>query len=108
VSLPIEQQPQPQPNLYQLGEKLYNLGDFLLWDDRGDIGRGAYYGRKEHVYKGQPSPDHPSPYHHWPIGILLMALGQTIGTLATLNDMKDAVTEDESFNNKQLVDSSRQ
>lgn len=89
----------PEQDLYKLGEKLYNLGDFLLYDDRHDIGYTVYYNRP-HYYHDRLEKDHPSPLHHWPLGILFMALGQTIGTLATLNDMKNA-TQDESFNNIQ-------
>lgn len=88
--------PEQPANLYQLGKKLYNLGDFLLYDDRHDIGYTVYRNRP-HYYHGKLEKDHESPYHHWPLGILFLALGQTLGTLATLNDMKQAVQE-ETFN----------
>ena len=88
--------PPPQPDLYTLAEKIYNLGDFLLWDDRFDIGYLQYKNRP-HMYHGKLEKDHPSTWHHWPIGIFAMALGQLLGTVATLKDMQNAVQE-ESFN----------
>lgn len=94
------------PDLYKIGEKLYNLGDFLLYDDRFDIGHTVYHNRP-HYYHGKLEKDHPSPLHHWPIGIALLALGQAIGTLATLSEMKQAAVSSEDFNNNLTVDSSR-
>ena len=86
----------PEANLYQLGEKLYKLGDFLLYDDRHDIGYTVYRNRP-HYYHGKLEKDHPSPYHHWPLGIVCLAAGQLLGTMATLLEMKQAVQE-ETFN----------
>ena len=89
-----------QPDLYTLAERIYNLGDFLLWDDRFDIGYGVYNNRP-HMYGGKLEKDHPSPWHHWPIGIFAMALGQFLGTVATLNDMQNGIQseqQEQTFN----------
>lgn len=85
------------PDLYRQAESIYNLGELLLHDDKMDIGYFTYYNRP-HKYQGRLVKDHPSPYHHWPIGIALMFVGELLGTLATLNDMKTAAQEDNSNN----------
>lgn len=87
------------PDLYKQAESIYNLGELLLHDDKHDIGYFTYYNRP-HYYHGKLEKDHPSPYHHWPIGVALMFVGELLGTLATLNDMKQAATveQEETFN----------
>lgn len=50
----------------------------LLWDDIDDLGYFTYFGRKNHVYHGKPSPDHPSPFHHWQWAGWFMLVGELL------------------------------
>jgi len=77
---------------YKLAEAMYNVGEFLLRDDAHDIGYFSYRDRP-HYYHGEFFKDHPSPFHHWPIGIAMMFVGQLLGTFITLNDMKEGALE---------------
>ena len=52
---------------------LHELGLSLIKDDRMDVGYTQYFGRESHYYRGQQSPDHPSPFHHYQIGVISMA-----------------------------------
>jgi len=45
------------------------LGQVLLDDDAHDFGWFSYYNREGH-------PDHPSPFHHWQIGLLFIFIGE--------------------------------
>src|SRR5207237_8454720 len=57
-------------------EIIYNIGEALLFDDRGDIGFFTYRHRNNHYYNGKKSPNHPSPLHHWQIGALLVIFSE--------------------------------
>ena len=66
----------------QLFELIHNVSLYLLIDDKSDLGRFQYYGRDDHYYHGKHSPDHPSPFHHWQIGILGLIVSQ-LGSIMT-------------------------
>lgn len=86
----------PSADSYKIAESLYNVGEFLLRDDAHDIGHFSYRNRP-HYYHGKLEKDHPSPFHHWYLGVALMFVGQLLGTFATLSDMKEgAIAEDSS------------
>jgi hypothetical protein len=57
-------------------EIVHNLSMFLLIDDKHDLGRTVYYNRNDHYYHGHHSPHHPSPYHHWQIGLMGLLFSQ--------------------------------
>lgn len=85
-----------ETSLYKFARGLYNTGELLLYDDKHDIGYFTYYNRP-HVYHGKLEKDHPSPLHHWPVGVIFMFAGQMLGIVDTLNQMKLGMQE-ESFN----------
>lgn len=76
----------------EYAEALYNLGEFLVEDDKFDLGYYAYKNRP-HYYHGKLERDHPSTYHHWPLGILFMVSGGILGTIVNLMEMKDSILE---------------
>ena len=55
---------------------IHDLSVFLIVDDRHDIGRSVYYNRSDHYYHGHHSPHHPSPYHHWQLGLAGLIFSQ--------------------------------
>lgn len=85
--------------LYKLGKGLYDTGLLLLHDDKMDIGYGAYFNRP-HYYNNELVKDHPSVWHHWPLGVAMMFGGEMLGVLDTLLEMKRAMQAEaeESFN----------
>lgn len=54
---------------------IYDLGEFLVLDDKDDTGKFSYRNRKYHTYHGKKSPNHPSPVHHWQLGGFMMLVG---------------------------------
>lgn len=72
---------------------MWNLGENLIHDDKGDLGYFSYRGRNSHRYHGVPAPDHPSALHHWQAGALLvlLSLGLTLNNLA--NEAKEIQDE---------------
>jgi hypothetical protein len=78
-------------------EIIYNLGETLLYDDRGDIGFFTYRKRKNHYYNGKKSEDHPSPVHHWQLGALLVLFSEIAGLLAIAREMKKPPVEEEKI-----------
>lgn len=62
-------------------EMIHNVSEYLLLDDKHDIGRFSYFNRTDYYWKGQYSPDHPSPLHHWYLGWIGMLFAQ-IGAIA--------------------------
>ena len=75
----------------------------MLHDDKMDIGYTVYYNRP-HEYNGELVKDHPSFWHHWPLGVGFMFAGQMLGVFDTLLEMKNAMSNEETLNN-QLEDS---
>jgi hypothetical protein len=80
---------------YKIAEGMYNLGRFLIEDDKFDVGHFAYRNRP-HYYHGEFSKDHPSPLHHWIYGTLLIVGAEVMGTLLTLKQMRDGYIEGQS------------
>jgi hypothetical protein len=64
----------------ELFEMIHNFSMYLILDDVHDLGRGQYYERIDHFYHGKKSPHHPSPFHHYQIGIAGLLFSQ-IGSL---------------------------
>ena len=67
------------------------LGEFLIADDKHDLGYYAYKNRKNHYYHGIKSPNHPSMMHHWQVGGIMMFGAQMMAAAAMLN----ALTSDD-------------
>jgi hypothetical protein len=63
-------------------EAVHNFSMYLILDDVHDLGRGQYYERIDHFYHGRKSPHHPSPLHHWQLGIAGLLFSQ-VGSLIT-------------------------
>jgi hypothetical protein len=63
-------------------EAIHNFSMYLILDDVHDLGRGQYYERIDHFYHGRKSPHHPSPFHHYQIGIAGLLFSQ-VGSLIT-------------------------
>jgi hypothetical protein len=68
-------------------EIYFNIGKFLVEDDIKDLGRYSFDG-------------HPSPFHHWQWGVLLM-LGSVIGEMALM--VADIVDQLQKQNNGGVV-----
>lgn len=77
---------------------LYNLGEWLIEDDRHDIGYTTYTNRKNHYYHGKKAPYHESPIHHWQIGGILLLLSQMAGALALVREMNHDHAHDHDHN----------
>lgn len=63
------------------------LGEFLIADDKHDIGYYSYRNRNSHFYHGRKAPHHPSVMHHWQVGGLLMFGAQMMAAAAMLKAM---------------------
>ena len=63
------------------GERIMNslFGQILLDDDDYDYGWFTYYDRPGHK-------DHPSPWHHWQLGVLFIAIGEGLKWLYSFFD----------------------
>lgn len=72
---------------------LYEFGQHLIYDDRGDLGFTSYYGRSDHKYNGVVRTDHPSALHHYHIGTILVLVSQLMALTATGLSMKEAYEE---------------
>lgn len=68
---------------------LYNLGESMIHDDRGDLGYVTYRNRKLHHYGGKLAPDHPSPVHHWMLGTLLCLTAQGLALVKTAQEAQE-------------------
>ena len=78
---------------YDAARLLYNLSEAMIHDDRHDLGWFTYKNRKNHKYHGKVAPHHESPWHHWQIGGLGIALAEVMGLLATLGEAQKALKE---------------
>jgi len=81
-------------------EIIYNIGEALLFDDRGDIGFFTYRHRNNHYYNGKKSPNHPSPLHHWQIGALLVIFSEIAGLAAIAREVENNKQQDISYNSE--------
>lgn len=64
----------------EIFELIHNFSMFLIKDDKHDIGQFIYYDRDSHYYHGKHSPDHPTAFHHWQIGLMGLVISQ-LGSL---------------------------
>lgn len=72
---------------------LYNLGESMIHDDRGDLGWVTYRNRRLHTYGGRPAPNHSNPMHHWMAGTLLCLTAQAMALVSTAQEAQ-AVYQD--------------
>ncbi|NOJ30081.1 MAG: hypothetical protein DA328_07935 [Nitrososphaeraceae archaeon] len=79
-------------------EIIHNVGLVLLQDDIHDIGYFQYYHRQHHYYNGKKSPKHPSPFHHWQIGLLMLVGAQFAGLLNQAKQLAVIMKEDNEIN----------
>jgi hypothetical protein len=79
----------------QVCRMFYNMGYLMMKDDRHDLGKFAYY-NQPHYYNGRKVNHHPSPLHHWPLGIGFMTLGQIGGMFCKVQEMMTTVEMDEN------------
>ncbi len=66
---------------------IHLIGEYLIEDDKDDIGKTVYYGDVYHEYHGEIHPDHPGFMHHWMIGGFMVATGQALGTISVVKEM---------------------
>lgn len=72
-------------------EFLYDISLWLIVDDKEDLGRFTYFDRDTHYYHFKHSPHHPSPFHHWQIGIVGLFLSQAGALLTKAIEMKNQI-----------------
>lgn len=72
---------------------LYNLGESMIHDDRGDLGWVTYRNRKTHHYGGHLAPNHSSPFHHWQAGTLLCLVAQAMALISTAQEAQTVLQE---------------
>ena len=77
----------------EFAQAIRDLGLVLLNDDVHDIGYFSYYGRKNHVYKGKVSPNHPSPFHHWQVAIGMLFAAKFMGMISLARENMEAYHE---------------
>ena len=65
---------------------IYNLGEAMIQDDRGDLGWVTYHGRRLHHYGGKSAPNHSSPVHHWMAGTALCLIAQLMALAQTAQE----------------------
>jgi hypothetical protein len=96
----------PDIPLY-FAEAVYNIGFALLQDDIHDVGYFAYSDRKFHKYHGKTSPDHPSPWHHWQVGVVFLFMSQLMGLMSKVKEnlqvMKEIEGLDDDGQEKNMV-----
>lgn len=74
---------------------VHDLGLMLLVDDIHDIGYFTYFGRWHHIYRGKRSPHHPSPLHHWQLGIVMLLLAKIAGLMTIAKENLQVLGEDD-------------
>ena len=72
---------------------LYNIGKAMIYDDKGDLGYANYHGRRSHTYHGKNSPNHPSPWHHYQLGSVLVLLSQFLSLNSVAKDAQELYNE---------------
>src|ERR1051326_2247311 len=70
------------------------LGEFLIADDKHDIGYYSYKNRKNHTYHGRKAPNHPSVMHHWQVGALGIFTAHMLAAAALFNAMMSEEEKD--------------
>ena len=80
----------------ELFEMIHNVSMFLILEDKKDIGRFQYYDRTDYYWKGRFSPDHPSPWHHYHVGIFGLLISQIGSVVAKGLEMFDTYRKIES------------
>lgn len=86
-------------------EFLHDISLFLIVDDKHDLGHFTYYNRNDHYYRFKKSPHHPSPFHHWQIGIVGLVTAQLGGLLSKALEIKNSITPKQKIPDKFIVDS---
>lgn len=84
----------------ELWEALHDISLFLIVDDQHDLGRFSYYGDESHYYRFQKRPDHPSPFHHYQLGILGLVVSQIGALFSTVLDIKNGMMEEKELPNR--------
>lgn len=72
---------------YDFVETLNIFGESLIRDDKSDIGKLSYRNRKRHKYHGKLAPDHPSPFHHYQAGSILLFISYLLAPIAMSMDV---------------------
>lgn len=73
----------------ELVDSMSLFGESLIRDDASDLGYFTYRNRRRHKYHGKLAPDHPSPFHHYQIGTILVLLSDFLAPIAMAMDLKD-------------------
>ncbi len=63
-----------------LSNVLKGLGNFLIKDDKFDLGKFKYKAHGGH-------PDHPSSLHHWQVGVITRLFGDTVESIGKLRNI---------------------
>ncbi|MEM4322709.1 MAG: hypothetical protein QXO37_02495 [Candidatus Nitrosocaldaceae archaeon] len=75
---------------FKLAQLLDIASDLMLWDDRKDWGYFSYYNREKGDPKiGYGKGYHPSPFHHWQVGLILKAVSEVLGYASIYEAMKN-------------------
>ncbi len=91
---PPQQVPTIKPNVpIEFWEFIHELSMFFVIDDIHDLGKFSYWNRNDHYYKFKKSPHHPSPFHHWQVGVIGLFLAQMGAAITKALDMKDSFEE---------------
>lgn len=75
--------------IYDLVETFNLFGESLIKDDKADLGYLNYRNRKRHKYRGRHAPHHPSPWHHYQVGSLLVLGSYLLAPIAMALDIKE-------------------
>lgn len=83
-----------EPHLpLEIFEMMHDLSLFLIVDDKHDLGHFAYSKRDDHYYHFKKSPDHPSPIHHWQIGVIGLFVSQVGALVSKALDIKSSLSQ---------------
>lgn len=81
-------------------EMIHDFSMFLIVDDKHDLGHFSYWNRNDHYYRFKKSPNHPSPFHHYQIGILGLVLAQIGGLFSKALEIKNELTPQKEIPHK--------
>lgn len=79
----------------EIFEMMYDISLFLIVDDKHDLGHFGYINRDDHYYRFKPSPNHPSPFHHWQVGVIGLFLSQTGALISKALEIKNSMRAQE-------------
>jgi len=87
-------------------EMIHDFSMFLIVDDKHDLGHFDYYGRKDHYYRFKQSPDHPSPFHHYQLGIIGLVIAQIGGLFSKALELKNDLSPEKDLPHrfKKIID----